>query len=310
MPTSIKPILVTGSHRSGTTFVGKMLSLHQSVAYIQEPFNPDYGIEGFDTWYTYTRAGAKNEPHIAEQIQRVLRGTARYKYAPILESDNALRALGKRLFKSKGNLRYQAYKFPARSRRALLKDPIAVLSTEWLHKRFRMDAVILVRHPAGFVASVKRLNDVHPLSDLLAQHELMKDWLEPYEAEIRAANSLISETAVLWKCIYSVITQYCARNPRLITKRHEDLSLSPIREFRNLYKRLSLPFDSTIERAIRSHTGSINPVAPTGNKAHVLKRNSAENAYRWKELLTRDEISEIRAITGEVADKFYSSAEW
>ena len=37
---SDKPILVTGAHRSGTTWVGKMLALAPGVAYVHEPFNP------------------------------------------------------------------------------------------------------------------------------------------------------------------------------------------------------------------------------------------------------------------------------
>src|SRR5579859_4669658 len=35
-----KSILVTGPHRSGTTWVGKMIASSPSVAYIQEPFHP------------------------------------------------------------------------------------------------------------------------------------------------------------------------------------------------------------------------------------------------------------------------------
>ena len=35
-----RPILVTGAHRSGTTWVGKMLALAPGVAYVHEPFNP------------------------------------------------------------------------------------------------------------------------------------------------------------------------------------------------------------------------------------------------------------------------------
>ena len=35
-----KPILVTGSHRSGTTWVGKMIAASPLVGYIQEPFFP------------------------------------------------------------------------------------------------------------------------------------------------------------------------------------------------------------------------------------------------------------------------------
>src|SRR5690242_1511734 len=35
-----RPILVTGAHRSGSTWVGKMLALAPGIGYIHEPFNP------------------------------------------------------------------------------------------------------------------------------------------------------------------------------------------------------------------------------------------------------------------------------
>ena len=43
-----RPILVTGAPRSGTTWVGRMLTLAPGVGYIHEPFNPttDAGISG------------------------------------------------------------------------------------------------------------------------------------------------------------------------------------------------------------------------------------------------------------------------
>jgi hypothetical protein len=41
-------IFVTGVIRSGTTFVGKVLSLPLSVDYIHEPFNPLCGMPGID----------------------------------------------------------------------------------------------------------------------------------------------------------------------------------------------------------------------------------------------------------------------
>jgi LPS sulfotransferase NodH len=35
----LTPILVTGTHRSGTTWLGKMLAADASTAYISEPLN-------------------------------------------------------------------------------------------------------------------------------------------------------------------------------------------------------------------------------------------------------------------------------
>ena len=57
---SRKPMLITGSHRSGSTWVGRMLSASPSVGYIHEPFNLDWqrkhpGIcnANFQHWFTY-----------------------------------------------------------------------------------------------------------------------------------------------------------------------------------------------------------------------------------------------------------------
>ena len=50
-------ILVTGAHRTGTTWVGKMLSANPHTAYISEPLNCLHrpGVLGacVEHWYTY-----------------------------------------------------------------------------------------------------------------------------------------------------------------------------------------------------------------------------------------------------------------
>jgi hypothetical protein len=57
--TAKKPILVTGSHRSGSTWVGRMLAEAPAVFYIHEPFSvshpPGAGIckARFTYWFTY-----------------------------------------------------------------------------------------------------------------------------------------------------------------------------------------------------------------------------------------------------------------
>ena len=36
-----QPILIIGLHRSGTTWLAKMLSLPDEIRYVSEPFNPN-----------------------------------------------------------------------------------------------------------------------------------------------------------------------------------------------------------------------------------------------------------------------------
>jgi hypothetical protein len=60
-----KPILVTGSHRSGTTWVGRMISLDIDVGYIHEPFNislpPGYNKLELNYWFTYINSNYPNQ---------------------------------------------------------------------------------------------------------------------------------------------------------------------------------------------------------------------------------------------------------
>src|SRR5947209_3701161 len=69
-----KPILVTGSHRSGTTWVGKMLAATPSVGYIHEPFNlthrPGICTAKFPYWFTYINE--ENESLYLEPLKNTL----------------------------------------------------------------------------------------------------------------------------------------------------------------------------------------------------------------------------------------------
>src|SRR5947209_5491376 len=55
-----RPILVTGSHRSGTTWVGRMIASHPGVHYVKEPFNPVYqpGCPVRHQWHHVTEEDA------------------------------------------------------------------------------------------------------------------------------------------------------------------------------------------------------------------------------------------------------------
>ena len=57
MADNLNPILVTGTHRSGTTWVGKMLAADSRMAYISEPLNvlhrPGVLRVKVNKWYQY-----------------------------------------------------------------------------------------------------------------------------------------------------------------------------------------------------------------------------------------------------------------
>ena len=160
-----RPILVTGSHRSGTTWVGKMLSLSPDVAYIQEPMNPNHrrGECRADFRYWFPQLDHAS----GETYKRDLRDCLDFRYDPMSALSNA------RSIKSALRIPYDAGRClfsRMHGKRPLMKDPIALLSAEWLAEEFDMDVIIMIRHPAAFVGSLKRTGWNFPFHDLVCQN--------------------------------------------------------------------------------------------------------------------------------------------
>jgi len=160
------PILVTGAHRSGSTWAGVMISAPKNIAYVNEPFNilykPGSCRPHFKNWYTYV-CGKNENSHIQ-----------------YLEDCLAYKPRQPKKFLQHGSFKdlprviqfqIECYKARLTGKRPLVKDPLAILSTEWLANRFNMDVVILIRHPAAFVGSLKVANWPFHFSHLLNQSQ-------------------------------------------------------------------------------------------------------------------------------------------
>lgn len=288
----MKPILLTGAHRSGTTWLANMLALGGDLLLASEPFNLDewaYRLNGLATrWFTY---------------------------APALPQDQAREAFARVLDRHTGKVfgrrHVQRYLPFTRRGRLLVKDPIACLSSEWLAENFPLEVLVLVRHPAAFAASLKRMSWHFPFEDLLGQDRLMDDLLQPFRRDIEAGyTDIIEQAGLIWSIIYHVLSVFADRHPDWVVVRHETVSREPVEELRMLYRRLGLSWSAEVEEKIRRFTGKGNPVDPKKGVAHQMVRDSAKNIQRWKGVLTPDEIALLRRRTGAVADRYYTDADW
>jgi hypothetical protein len=306
--TNKRPILVTGAHRSGSTWVGTMIGKSEEVCYMLEPFNFHYGpgICNAPFEYHFPYVTKENEAAYYGSIKQTLD----YKYH-----------LWRELFsvKSGWQLRrcsrdYFAFKAAKKKgKRPLFKDPIAFFSAEWLAERFGFQVVMLIRHPAAFASSIKRLDWSHPFEDFLRQPALMDGPLKEYKSQVedfaRNPRDLIDQSILLWNMIYAVALQYQEAHPDWIFAKHENISLDPVAEFKQLFEKLDLEFTPAIETEIRSYTDSSNPVeSPRGET--ILKMNSKSNIFNWKKRLAPEEVERIRKGTETVAGHFYSPAQW
>lgn len=304
-----QPILVTGAHRTGTTWVGKMLAAGGEAAYISEPLNVLHrpGVLRVPTrrWYTYICSD--NEAEYLPALQETLD----FRYHPLAE----LRSLRSR--KDAMRMGRDLGIFASGrlgGKRPLLKDPFAVFSAPWFAERLGCRVVITIRHPAAFASSLKRLDWPFDFSDLLAQPLLMRDWLEPYREEmeklVARPQDVLRQGALLWRMVYGAVAQIQKSHPDFLLAYHEELSLEPAAGFEHLYAELGLRFDERARQAVLKSSSSENPGELSRKKVHAVRLDSRANLHNWKRRLTPQEIHTIHELTADLTAHFYPGLDW
>jgi len=153
------PILVTGTVRSGTTWLGKVMATCQNTFYIHEPFNPD------SLWNA-----AFPTPLSHYYLCNDNGGIHRRLFNRILRLDPSFKG------RWKDDVREHKLKYIENHTRKfdhskpyipIVKDPTALYSTEWLFESFNVIPVILLRHPVSIVKSLLKLGWAQNLQGFL-----------------------------------------------------------------------------------------------------------------------------------------------
>lgn len=270
-------ILVSGSHRSGSTWLGQMLNLGSDAAYLHEPFN--IGLD---------RIKEQNCPLIH---------TFQYVKNTNIELETYLDRVDSKLTKKKGT---------QEANTLIIKDPIAMMSGKWFEDTYNSKVIMLIRHPAAFVASLKIKSWYFDFNNFRRQESLMDDVLFPFRNKIeyycKRPQDIINQGILLWNIIYYRIRLYELSHPNWFFLRHEDLSLDPLAELKRLYTNLELEYTDDIAREIKK---AVQPSIKT-----EFKRDSKSNIFTWKDRLSGEEIELIRKETKEISDLYYSETDW
>lgn len=292
-------ILISGSHRSGSTWTGRVISKAKGVRYVHEPFNIDIERENSPIihWFQYVSGEDEND----HRIEAYLNSFLRVQKNDVLKELKGIKTIRKLQGFTIDFIRKAVYK------RTVMKDPIAIMSVEWMAHRFEMDVVILIRHPAAFVASLKVKKWAFDFSNFLDQPLLINTLVPHYREDITEAckseMSIIKQGILLWNIIHSIIGRYSEKykNDWYFVK-HEDLSRDPAKEFENMFKFLGLTYSSKVNEYIESTSQS--------RVKGSLERDSKANIMSWKKRLSEDEIKKIKEGTINVWPKFYGEDEW
>lgn len=300
-------IYVTGIGRSGTTFVGKILSLPLSVDYIHEPFNPECGLPGINRWDTYIRPSldTPEEQALHGQIKAIF--TYDFTLRTLVPEQNGpLRQWVKQLIGSRGPVNLRLAKLNPFHTAAVLKAPIGLFLTEYMYTHFEVKPVILVKHPVSVIASLQRAGWFPKPAQALDQPHLVADYFaDELEFVNHQWDDPILAIAAYWRVVHKVLLQQAARHPSWLVIAHEDLSAEPIPTFRTLYNKLDLPWSWWVERHIRALTE--RPPRRGGNpRIHQFARSSKDIFAARLHSVSRETRRKIFDIVEDVALPLYS----
>lgn len=304
-----KPILVTGSHRSGTTWVGQMLSANTETSYIFEPFNiknvGSYHKYPLKHWQTYIGGLDTSSQN---QLLNALAECFSFRYQPELTTDHAWHFAARLKFqRSWENLQKRALRL-----RPLSKDPIALFSAPVLAEVFGMQVVCMIRHPLAFVSSIKKWQWTYPFEHFIEQPNLIDDLFPEERSRIEqfaaTEHSYVGQATLLWILFHKVIKRYQEEHPEWLFKRHEDLVLNPLTEYKQLYRHLNLSFTNQAIDAITNFTdqsGTTSIKQEDTSSPSFKKRNSTQILYSWQQRLDAEETEYVLEQTGDLRTHFY-----
>ncbi len=309
----IKPTIITGLQRSGTTWTGRMLAHSEQFFVIPEPFNilrEDLNYLGLEQQFLYINKN--NQEKYIENLRPILGlSFSKKDLFDLLKRTKKIKAYPYniwRYFNTNSNLN--------KGKVPLIKDPTAFMSVEWLAKIYDINVVVLIRHPAAYIYSMKRMKWGFNFAWFAEQDELMENYLKDFEAPIKKFAKekfipfSIASQILLWNIQNKLILKFQKEHPDWHFYRHEDLSIYPEKYFKKLYHELGLNYSEEINAKIKSYTLESNKSEAKKGKQFDFIRNSKAVTRLWKKHLTEKEIKEIYNGTLEISSKFYDKSFW
>ena len=272
-----RPVYVAGFARSGTSWLGKVLSTAAGVRYHREPFN--YAFQpGAAPYHLHYLSAEAEDPGFEAYLRDAVAGR--------IDGPTVDQAFWER------HRRYR--RWPARP---LIKDVHTLLALERVERVSGAHIVLIVRHPCAVAASWRRLHERDPSDSLFGDLDAHLDRLQRQEALQRAfpqqerapgaPATYLEKVGALWAAVHAVLLRQVERHPDWVLVRHEDLCAAPGDRFRDLFARLHLEWtpQTTDLLEASTHTASERP--------YGTSRVSTDEVDKWRQDLTGQEAEEV-----------------
>ncbi len=258
-----KSIFIAGSARSGTTWLQEIVNYKNDYRILFEPFDPSK-VDLLREWkdFQYLRAN-ENDPKFLDPMKDILTGHVK---------DAWVNSYNKRLF----------------SNRRIIKAIYANLLLFWMKNHFSEVPILLIlRHPCAVANS--RINivgknfryDINPLNSFLTQNELVEDFLQPYEEQIRGEKTVFETFIFMW-CIENLVPLTQFQKGEIYVTFYENLCVTPENEIKKIFSYINKPYSSDVMKKVNT------PGVMSREKSAI---NQGTNLIRsWRKNITDDQI--------------------
>ncbi len=257
-----RSILVAGTARSGTTWLGDLIAMQIPCRVMFEPFNPNLvpQFSGFH-YFQYLRSDQEN-PEFYAYAQKLFSGEIRNRWI-----DHRNECL-----------------FP---KVRLIKEIRANLALKWVHDHFpQVPILVIVRHPCAVVLSRMELGWAtdSDLQSFLSQPELIQDYLAPFIDLIQGAKMDEEKHAIIWS-VSNLVPLRQFKTGELNIVRYENLCTQPENELSSIFELLGI--GSNISSSVKMNRPS---QTSRGTSALVT---GADRTTVWKNKLSAQQIDSI-----------------
>lgn len=301
--------VICGLHRSGTTYIGRILSLTSSTSVIHEPFNPVWGLEYAPPTYTYWRA-----EHASSCAEEVVRKALMFQgsFSKPVSNKYGWRKTRYKFFGGKQHLQWTRLKLlkflHMAPKHIIWKDPFCTFMVDYLSRISNMRIVCMIRHPCAHYYSVSKQNWHFDISNLTRQKKLLTDYGMGISEHLweKAKGDNLTSIALLWKIMIRMLTSLSKQDNNILLVRHEDLCTKPEVELGYICNCLGISFTPRMRKYINRTSHGSSAEALDG-KVHDFVRDSKALVDVWKNNLPKRKQEILLHIIGEDIKQFYDT---
>ena len=256
LPMQQPPVLLVSFPRSGSSWLGRLLSYSANACYLREPITQARRRWYPDALHAVTDVGINQAPrHYTRYANRAFAGCPAFSYATVLDPGD--------------------WALSHRSTRRVLIKEVNPFAVGWMRTRYAPTVIHLMRHPVAVAQSMHQRGwTTQRLHDYLSPERLAQSPLDPeslpdsFWPQIGAVQGL-AHHAVRAACPADVYTPV----------HYETLCTDPVGTVRRLCRAVGLTWHGAMPAAIQSHS-----TAPdVDSDPYATTRRSASQATAWKD---------------------------